>query len=130
VASGGVKVHGLKELSRALAKINKGVAKDELVVPLKEAAEVVKTDAQSLALNRISHMPGSPRWAQQRIGVSTAKGLVYMVPVAKRRGGSGRPNLKGLLLEQAMDPALERNAAKVEKKVDDLLGKLAGEAGF
>jgi hypothetical protein len=29
-----------------------------------------------------------------------------------------------------MDPALERNAAKVEKKVDDLLGKLAGEAGF
>jgi hypothetical protein len=29
-----------------------------------------------------------------------------------------------------MDPAVERNASSVEKKVDDLLGRLAGPSGF
>lgn len=127
-----VRVSGLKDLSRALSRIDKGVAKTELVEPLKAAGEDVKRDAESFALGRIRNMPLSPRWAGMRIGVSQAQGVVFMVPQARSRRGRGtsRPNLSRLLLERAMDPAKEKNAANVERKVDELLGRLAGENGF
>ena len=67
-----------------------------------------------------------------RIGVSRAQGLVYMVPAARsrRKPNRSRKNLAALLLDEAMDPAVERNADKVTRKVDDLLGRLADRHGF
>jgi hypothetical protein len=126
-----VNVRGLKELSRDFRRISKGLS-DDLVDSLKEAAEVVERDAEDFALGRIRNMPSSPRWSGMRIGVSRAQGLVYIVPSARsrRRAGSSRGNLANLLRERAMDPAVERNASSVEKKVDDLLGRLAGQSGF
>jgi hypothetical protein len=65
-----------------------------------------------------------------RIGVSVARGVVYMVPAARSKRTRKRPKFGELLLTRAMDPALEHNAAKIEQAVDDMLGRLAGENGF
>jgi hypothetical protein len=131
MAIGTVRVRGLKELSRDFRRISKDLS-DELVDGLKEAADGVRSDAEDLALGKIRNMPLSPHWAGMRIGVSRAQGLVFMVPAARsrRRKGSGRSNLKNLLLERAMDPALAKNADGVVKNVDNLLGKIAGQNGF
>jgi hypothetical protein len=102
----------------------------ELNDALKAAAEPVARDAEHLALTQIRNMPRSPHWAGMRIGVSVARGVVYMVPAARSKKRIKRPNLSDLLLNRAMDPALERNAAKIEHEVDRMLGRLAGENGF
>jgi hypothetical protein len=54
-----------------------------------------------------------------------------MVPQARRRGGrGGRPNLADLLMERAMDPALEQKSSQVAERVDDMLGHLFSKNGF
>jgi hypothetical protein len=53
-----------------------------------------------------------------------------MVPQAKRGRGSGRANLNALLMERAMQPALDQNESEVVDHMDKLLGRLAGENGF
>lgn len=127
MATGAVRVSGLRELQTAFRKIGGSVNK-ELRDELKDAADPVKVRAQSLALTQISNMPRSPRWADMRIGVS-ARG-VYMVPRARRRGGSGRPNLKGLLLDQSMDPALMEKQDEIVQSVEKMFDNLAGRNGF
>lgn len=131
MADGTIRVIGLKQLSRDFKRISKDLS-DELVDELKDAAEDVKDEAERLALTEIRNMPRSPRWAGMRIGVSRAQGLVYMVPAARsrRKPNRSRKNLAILLLDEAMDPAVERNADKVTGKVDDLLGRLADRHGF
>jgi hypothetical protein len=127
VADGtGVKVKGLKELQRDFRRISKKVDKG-LSAELKQAAEPVKTEAQQLALGRIRGMPRTPRWAGMRIGVAT--GRVYVVPSARRRGGSPRPNLGGLLLEQ-MDAAVEAKQAEVLERMEDWLDHIGDGYGF
>ena len=102
----------------------------DLVESLEEAAQPVELEAEALAVSRIRNMPRSPRWAGMRIGVSRMESLVYMVPAARSRRRTKRPNLADLLLTRAMDPALEHNAAQVEKTVDHMLAELAGKNGF
>ena len=129
MATGAVRVRGLKELTRAFKNISKDLSR-ELNDELKEAAEPVRSGAERYALGRIRNMPRSPHYATMRVGVSKAQGVVYVVPAWRRRGGKGRANLKTLLLERAMDPALEENQAEVLHKVDNMLGRLAGHQGF
>lgn len=134
MAEGAIRVVGLKELSRDFKRMSKQLS-DDLVKELKDVAEVVADDAEQLALTRIRNMPRSPRWAGMRIGVSRAQGVVYMVPAARaraasRRTGYARPNLADLLLEEAMDPAAEKNAGKVVDRLDDMLGRIANGNGF
>lgn len=129
MATGTVHVSGLKELTRALKGISNGLDR-ELVGELKAAADPVKAEGEKLALTEIRNMPRSPDWAAMRIGVSKAQGSVYMVPQRRRRGGSGRSNLATLLMQRAMDPAVERNQDEVVKRVDDLIGRLADNNGF
>ena len=128
MATGAVRVTGLAELQRAFRKIDKGLSK-ELRDSLKKAADPVADLAQSYALGRIRNMPRSPDWADMRVGVS-GKAVVYIVPRRKNRGGPGRANLKGLLLERAMDPAVMEKQDEVVGEVDKMLGRLAGQAGF
>lgn len=129
MATGAVRVHGLKELTRDFQKISKSLSK-EITKELKDAAEPVRTGAEQKALRDIRNMAATPRWAAMRIGVSRAQGSVYMVPRARRAGGSGRANLKDLLLERAMDPALEENADKVKDNINDVLGHIFDDNGF
>ena len=126
-----VRVRGLAELNRDFRRFS-GDISTQLVDGLKEAAEDVRTDAEQLALGRIRNMPRSPRWAGMKINVARGNAAVRMYPKARsrRRPGGGRSNLANLLLDRSMDPALEQNAAGVEKKVDDLLGRLASKNGF
>jgi hypothetical protein len=127
MATGAIRVKGLKELTRDFKKISKDLSK-EVTRELKDAAEPVRTGAEQLALGQIRNM--TPRWAAMRIGVSAAQGRVYMVPQARRAGGSGRANLKGLLLDRAMDPALEQHADEVKDNINDVLGHIFDHNGF
>ena len=129
MATGAVRVKGLKELTRAFNGMSKDIAQD-LVWELEEAADPVRKEGEHLALTTIGNMPRSPQWATMRIGVSKAKGLVYMVPAMRRRSGSGRPNLAGLMQPRALDPALEANENEVVDRVDKLLARLGGEHDF
>lgn len=124
---GAVKVSGYSELIRSFRKISKSISK-ELRAELRKTAEPVKVTAQQLALGDIRNMPRSPRWAGMRIGV-TAKG-VYLVPASRRGRGSGRANLKGLLLEQAMDPAVERESPAIMDGVGQMFDNLTRASGF
>ena len=129
MATGAIRVKGLKELTRDFRKLSKTLSK-EVTRELREAAQPVATGAEQLAVGRIRNMSRSPQWAVMRIGVSNAMGTVKMVP--QQRGGrsSGRPNLKGLLLEKAMDPALEENADKVKDNINDVLDNIFDDNGF
>lgn len=127
MATGTVRVRGLKELTRDFKKISKDLSK-EITKDLKEAAEPVKAGAEPLALGQIRNM--TPKWAEMKIAVSNAKGTVIMVPASKRSVGSGRTNLKGLLLDRAMEPALEQNADKVKDNINDILGNIFDSHGF
>jgi len=129
MAEGAVVVRGLRELSRDFRKMS-GELPKELYDSLKQAAEPVRSGAEMKAMGKIRNMPASPRWAEMRTGVSKAQGRVYIVPQARKRGGSGRANLATLLLERAMEPALEENTDKVIESVDKMLGRFGGDYGF
>ena len=128
MATWAVRVTGLAELNRAFRKMSGDLDK-ELRQSLKDAASPVADLAESLALSRIRNMPRSPDWAGMRVGVS-GKAVVYIVPRRRNRGNPGRPNLKGLLLSQAMEPAAEQKQDEVVKGVERMIDKLAGKAGF
>lgn len=125
-----IHVTGLNGLVDAFAAADRAV-KDDLRDALQEAAAPVRTTAQQLAGASISHMGGSHRpWARMRIGMA-GRSVVYVAPVergAKSRGAKatrGRPNLARLLLDRAMEPALDQNTARVERRLDDLLDEVA-----
>jgi hypothetical protein len=124
---GTVHITGLAELNRAFRKISGGLDK-EMKEALLKAADPVKVRAESLALSRIRNMPGSPHWADMRIGVSAR--AVYMVPRARGRGGRARPNLKGLLLDRAMDPALDEKQDEIVEGVGKMIDHLSRANGF
>ncbi len=129
MASGAVRVRGLKELNRAFRALDKSLSKD-LTDELKKAADPVKDEAEHLALSQIRNMPRSPQWAEMRIGVSKAQGLVYMVPV--QRGGRrwSRGKFKGILLRESMRPSVENKRGEVIEQIDDWLDRWGGEEGF
>lgn len=120
-----VRVHGLRDLQRALNKVDRDTAK--LVRDgLKEVAEPVRADAESLAVARIRTV--GTTWSRMRVG--TSPGTVYVAPKARSRGGSPRPNFGGLLLQRAMLPALEKNEERIEAQVADAFDRIADRAGF
>lgn len=127
MATGSIRVEGLRELQRDFKRISKDLDRG-LTKELKAAAEPVKTEATTLALGRIRGLPRTPRWAGMRIGVSRA-GSVYVVPSARRRGGSPRPNLGALLLKQ-MDAAVDEKRDEVLRNMDDWLDKIGTNYGF
>lgn len=127
MATGAVRISGLRELQRDFKKISRSLSK-ELRAELIKAADPVKDRAEALALSEIRNMPRSPDWAGMRVGV-TAKS-VYMVPFRKRRRGTGRANLKGLLLDRAMDPALDEKQGEIVESVGQMIDNLADRNGF
>lgn len=121
MADPAIKVQGLRELERAFRKTDKEEAK-LLRKSLKETALPVKRAAEGKALAKIRNMGRSRKWATMRLGVS--KSVVYMVPRQKGTHGRGplrRPNLKDLLLDRAMIPALEEHEGEVIRGVERVL---------
>lgn len=120
-----VYVTGMQEVSRAFAAAGKE-AKRDLRKTFVEVARPIADDAEQLALGRISHIGG--RWSKMRVGVTQK--VVYVAP--KQRGAQARansalrrPNLAGLLMSRAMEPALERNEPHVERAVEHALDRIA-----
>lgn len=118
-------MRGLAELNRAFKQVEVGLRTD-LRAGLLDAAEPVRTTAEDLAAGNIRNIGG--RWSQMKKGATGR--IVYVAPRARRRGGSPRPNLGGLLMREAMLPALDRRQREVERKLETLLDRLGSKAGF
>lgn len=116
-----VNVRGLRELNRALARTSKdvraGVRREERTV-----AEPIRATAEELAASQIRRI--GPDWSRMRTGVTST--LIYVAP--RERGVSRnadlarrRPNLAGLLMNRAMQPALDLHGHAIEQRFDDML---------
>lgn len=120
-----IRIENLRELERAFKLYGRGMEKG-LREAMESAAEPVRFDAQELAVSNISNI-GIP-WSRMRVGVT--RRTAYVAPQQKGRRtrlrpNAGRPNLRGLLLDRAMEPALERNIPRVEREFADALDDLA-----
>jgi len=113
-----LQLRGFRELSRAFAVADVTLER-EFRDALREAAEPVRVDAEILAMDTIPRI--GFEWSRMRVGVTRSS--VYVAPRTRgsRRRGTRRPNLAGLLLGRAMEPALESNTENVEKSVEKVL---------
>ena len=119
--TGEVRVHGLREMNRAFAKADKSLKKD-LTKKLKDVAKPVRDTAMILDVQNIRNI--GKDWSKMRIGATT--NVVYVAPVERgRRSTRRRPNLAGLLMDRAMQPALDAHSGSIE----DELGKMLDEIG-
>lgn len=115
----------MRDLRRAFARADTTLRR-ELDDGLRRAAEPVRRDAEHLATLEIDNI-GVP-WSRMRSRV-TAR-ATWVAPVergVKSRGHQARrrPNLAGLLMERALEPALEQNRPEVERAVEDVLDTVA-----
>jgi hypothetical protein len=120
--AGGIAVHGRAELLRAFAAAEKDERKF-LREAERRVAEPVRLDAESLARATIPRI--GLAWSQMRIGITQRS--VYVAPkqrgTRRRDDPRSRRNLGTLLMDRAMQPALERHeheiAAAYEREVID-----------
>jgi hypothetical protein len=122
MAESAVRIEGLRELERAFKLYGRGMERG-IREALEAASEPVRSDAQALAVSSIRNI-GIP-WSRMRIGVT--RRTAYIAPQERGRNtrpGRRRPNLRGLLLDRAMQPALDRNISKVEREIGDALDDL------
>lgn len=127
MASRAVRVEGLRELERAFGAADRELRND-FRDALEESAAPVRSDAQTLAGSGvIRNLHAGDQWTGMRTGVGRT--IAYVVP--RERGAKGRgnqrrrrPNLGDLLLGRAMEPALERNLDKVERRFEELLDEV------
>lgn len=123
MAKQGLTVRGLRELQVLFAAAGKE-AQGDMRRALSEVAEPIRADAESLAVSSIPRI-GVP-WSRMRTGVT--RKAVYVAP--RQRGARGanprrRPRFADLLDARAMTPALERNKANIEGRVEDAFSALA-----
>jgi len=118
-----VRVRGLRELQAALARADKqtrlGVQGE-----LRRVAEPVQRGAEALARSEIRNI--GPRWSRMRVGIT--RSLVYVAP--RPRGLRGdearkRRNLAPLLMDRAMQPALDRRHGEIEAEFGHMLDRVA-----
>lgn len=123
-SQGVVTVKGYRELVRAFARADRA-EKKEMRDALKDVADPIRRDSEDLARVRIQHI-GS-RWPLMRVGLTTS--VVYVAPRERGRRSRvnralGRPNLADLLMDRAMQPALDRNELDVADRFDEALSHI------
>jgi hypothetical protein len=127
MAAQAIKVEGLANLQRAFGRADRALRAD-LRDALQEAAAPVRADAQRLAGTEIRRMGAGSPWTRMRIGILGGT-VVYVAPVERgvrgRANARRRPKLKPLMLERAMEPALERNRRAVVRRLDHMLDEVA-----
>jgi hypothetical protein len=124
-AEGAIRVRGLRELNRAFARADRKLRLEKNDA-LKRAAEPVRADAEAMAVAGISRI-GVP-WSRMRVGVTMQ--VVYVAPKQRASRANGRlrrPKLAPLLMDRAMQPALDRNRDEVVRRVDALLDTVGRE---
>jgi len=120
---------GFRELNLAY----KGAERDVRLrwrANLRRIAEPTRQDAERSAMSSIRRMPGSPKWSRMRVGVTQR--VVYIAPRQRGTRGRGpagraRPNLGNLLMDRAMQPALERNEEQIFQNVEQLMDRIAAD---
>lgn len=131
MASSAIRVKGAAELERAFMQLRREVLA-ELKPALRTLAGPVRVDAERLAVQNIRNIGAgwgdAQQWWEMRVGVGA--GVVYVAPKSHRRGGSPRPNLGGLLMDRAMQPALDQNQEKIVAGLDALVSVSAARNGF
>lgn len=114
----GIRVEGLTPLLRA-CRASERETRLGVRRKLREAGDPVKARAEQRAVEQIRNI-GSV-WPLMRVGMTT--GAVYVAPQARRRGGSPRPNLGGLLMREmsgALDDKRDVVESKLEEAIDDI----------
>jgi hypothetical protein len=125
--AGPVTVKGLRELQAAFAHADKETNR-LLRAGLREVAEPVRAEAEQLAVERIPRV--GPRWSRMRTGVT--RKVVYVAPRERGLRTRGddprrRPRFGTLLMDRAMEPALERHAPEIEAAVEHLLDEVSAD---
>lgn len=123
-ATSGVRVRGYRELSRAFSKADRAL-EGEMKAAFEDVAEPIRSDAERLAVSQIRHI--GPRWGLMRTRL--IRSGIYVAPRergrhSRRQSGLRRPNLAGLLMDRAMQPALDRNEHQVAERFDDALARI------
>lgn len=122
-----VTVEGYEDVSRAFKGMSKDAKKD-LRQALKRAGEPVRQEAERLAAGEIRNIHPGDRWSLMRLGVTSR--YVYIAPKARRAGGSGRSNLAGLLIQEAMLPAAKAREDETRAELENAMYDLAARYGF
>src|SRR5215471_13089965 len=117
-------VTGLRELSAAFSKLERetrlGLRAEERAI-----AEPVRRDAEALAPERLTRIG---RWAKMRTGITQS--VVYVAPREHGRRGRGFRTERqrrsdqifaGRLMDWAMEPALHRHEAEIERQIEQVL---------
>lgn len=92
---------------------------------LREVGEPVRLLAEQMAAGNISNIGAT--WSRMKLGVTSR--VVYVAPRARRKGGSPRGNLRGLL-ETQMQQALDGRTTDVIRGFENLLDRLSNSRGF
>ena len=127
-----VQVEGLQELIRAF-KLMPDEVVEEFTWELLEAAEPVRTAAQSKAATAPRNMVFTRQWSAMRTGVSRRDTTVWVVPSLrgrKRIAPASAEAFTKAVQERALDPALEENTDKIINRIDDMLDRIADSHGF
>lgn len=116
-----VRVRGYADINRAFTKADKA-AKKEFQSALRDVAEPIRQDAEQRAKGKIKKI--GPRWGLMRTGVTSR--VVYVAPrergrLTRMQPQRARPNIAGLLVDRAMQPALDAHAGEVERRFDEAL---------
>ena len=121
MATGTVRVKGLRELRRDFKKVSKDLDK-EVRDGLKAAAEPVRDEAAKL-FERYDGRSASG----YRVSV---RARTVTVQQQRRRTTGLRPDYGALQMRTALIPALASREDEVIEGVDRVLGQLAGDNGF
>jgi hypothetical protein len=114
-----VYVTGLREVIRDFNRMG-GEVKEKTRAALVKVGDPVKETAEQLAAGSIRNLGGF--WGQMRVGVTSQS--VYVALAARRRGGSPRPNLGRLLMNDALLPAVDQNEPRIRRELEDMLDDL------
>jgi hypothetical protein len=126
-------VHGFEDLQKELKRTGPEVSR-AMNAALKESAEPARVLAGLYARRDISGMKRAklkpPPWSIMRVGVTTK--MVYVAPVergVKTRNPFDprrRPNLFGLIMDKAFEPASIAAEPLVARAVDSILDEVLG----
>lgn len=124
-AAPAVRLHGMRELLGAIAKADRDTRLGVRQVMIR-TAQPVATDAEQLARQEISRIGES--WPRMRVGLT--RKLLYVAPRERGKASRGdarrrRPNLATLMMDRAMEPALEQHRPGFEAAVDHALDEMA-----
>jgi hypothetical protein len=122
-----VRLHGFKETSQAFGRMG-GQINREWRDSLSDIGEPVRSTAEANAYSRIPRIGKS--WGEMRTGVTQK--AVYVAPKQRqtRNPALKRRKFAGLLMERAMEPALNRHEQQTVQRVERLLDHVGRENGF